>query len=80
MKIARMILKIWIFPRELTAQERVQARNKLDSLRESRGPTQSNQARQQALMNVVEFADQRGAVTRPGGGSVEREFCEKVKG
>ncbi|HEY5002267.1 MAG TPA: hypothetical protein VII61_03900, partial [Ktedonobacteraceae bacterium] len=42
------------FPRELTAQERVQARSKLDSLRESRGPTQSNQARQQALMNVVD--------------------------
>ncbi len=42
------------FPRELTVQERVQARSKLDSLRESRGPTQSNQARQQALMNVVD--------------------------
>jgi hypothetical protein len=42
------------FPRELTAQERVQARSKLDNLRESRGPTQSNQARQQALMNVVD--------------------------
>jgi hypothetical protein len=42
------------FPRELTAQERVQARSKLDNLRESRGATQSNQARQQALTNVVD--------------------------
>ncbi len=42
------------FPRELTAQERVQARNKLDNLRESRGATQSNQARQQVLTNIVD--------------------------
>jgi hypothetical protein len=42
------------FPRELTAQERVQARSKLDNLREHRGATQSNAARQQVLMNVVD--------------------------
>ncbi len=42
------------FPRELTVQERVQARNKLDNLREYRGATQSNPGRQQALMNVVD--------------------------
>ncbi|MBV9616793.1 MAG: hypothetical protein JO031_15170 [Ktedonobacteraceae bacterium] len=42
------------FPRELTAQERVQARSKLDNLREHRGATQSNSARQQVLMNVVD--------------------------
>lgn len=42
------------FPRELTAQERVQARNKIDNLREHRGATQSNPARQQVLLNVVD--------------------------
>ncbi len=43
------------FPREFTAQERVRARSKLDNLREHRGATQSNPARQQALMNVVDL-------------------------
>ena len=42
------------YPREFTAQERVQARSKLDNLREHRGAAQSNPGRQQALMNVVD--------------------------
>lgn len=42
------------FSRDLTAQERVQARNKIDSLREHRGATQSNTSRQQVLLNVVD--------------------------
>ncbi len=40
-------------PRELSAQERVQARNKLDSLREARGATVTSGGRLQVLNNVA---------------------------
>ncbi len=42
------------FPRELTVQERVQARNKIDNLREHRGAAPSSAGRQQVLLNVVD--------------------------
>ncbi|HEV2659096.1 MAG TPA: hypothetical protein VGU68_00740 [Ktedonobacteraceae bacterium] len=40
-------------PRELSAQERVQARKKIDSMRETRGATVTNSARLQVLSNVT---------------------------
>jgi hypothetical protein len=40
-------------PRELSAQERVQARNKIDSMRETRGATVSSPGRLQVLTNVT---------------------------
>lgn len=43
------------FPRELNAQERVRARNKLSSLRESRGSTTASPSRLQVLNNVVDL-------------------------
>ena len=42
------------FPRELTVQERVQARNKIDNLREHRGAAPSSAGCQQVLLNVVD--------------------------
>jgi hypothetical protein len=42
------------FPRELTVQERVQARSKIDNLREHRGAAPSSPGRQQVLLNVVD--------------------------
>ncbi|HEV2656190.1 MAG TPA: hypothetical protein VGT82_14585, partial [Ktedonobacteraceae bacterium] len=40
-------------PRELSAQERVQARKKIDSMRETRGATVTNAGRLQVLSNVT---------------------------
>jgi hypothetical protein len=40
-------------PRELSAQERVQARKKIDAMRETRGATVTNSARLQVLSNVT---------------------------
>ncbi len=40
-------------PRELSAQERVQARNKIDSMRETRGATVSSPGRLQVLTNIT---------------------------
>jgi len=40
-------------PRELTAQERVRARHKLDSMREARGATVTSQGRLQVLSNIA---------------------------
>ncbi|MDQ2885624.1 MAG: hypothetical protein M3Y39_06015 [Chloroflexota bacterium] len=40
-------------PRELSAQERVQARKKIDAMRETRGATVTNPARLQVLSNVT---------------------------